>query len=138
MVCTVLFFCKFSYLGQLHSFTVAILLYHFLPQCSSVTRAQFFTLDLKLNKLRTSDFSQKGVVIYNNNKSNGDYSNSRQGTNCTESGIVGSMHIIWYWCGTLNWSLMSKEPKIRQPALRLWFSEMYMKAQKNYKYTKIL
>ena len=33
------FFCKFSYLDQFYSFTLAIILYHFLPQCLSVTRA---------------------------------------------------------------------------------------------------
>ena len=40
-ICTVLPFCKFSYLDKFYSFTLAIHLYHFLTECLSVTRANF-------------------------------------------------------------------------------------------------
>ena len=41
MFCTALLFCKFSYLDQFYSFTLAILLYDFLTECLPVTRANF-------------------------------------------------------------------------------------------------
>ena len=40
------FFCKFSYLDRFHSFTVAIPLYHLLPQYSLVTRAHLLSFFL--------------------------------------------------------------------------------------------
>ena len=39
--CTVLLYRKFSYLVHIYIFTLAIILYHFLPQCLSVTRETF-------------------------------------------------------------------------------------------------
>ena len=45
---TVSFFCKFSYLDQFYSFILAILLYHFLQQCLSVTRANFLSFFLSI------------------------------------------------------------------------------------------
>ena len=41
ILCRGFFFCKFSYLDQFYSFTRAIILFHFLPQCLSDTRAIF-------------------------------------------------------------------------------------------------
>ena len=46
LVCTVSFFCKFRYLDQFYSLTFVILLYNFLPQCSTVTRNFFLSFFL--------------------------------------------------------------------------------------------